>query len=323
MAGVYADRIADLDGASVTAVASPNTAESFVADRVPSATAYADATRLCEAGDVDAVAVLTPTDTHRRLVEVAAEHGLDVVCEKPVARTLAGADAIRAAVESTGITFMAAHVVRFDPAYAEAKARVDDGVVGTPGVARTKRAFGFEGARGWFDDFEASGGVLLDLAIHDFDYLRWTLGPVERVFTRQVDWTDAGTSDVSLSLLRFESGAVAHVEAWAVEGPSVPFSTAFEIAGDDGHLAFDLDDVRPLVRYGADGVSTPRDPVGDDLPLERDAYYRQLEHFVECVRTGAEPSVPLAEGVASMRVSLAAIESARRGEPVAVAEVDG
>jgi predicted dehydrogenase len=318
MAGVYADRIADIDGATVTAVASPNTADSFVADHVPDAAAYADAKRLCRDADVDAVAVLSPTHTHPELVEAAASEGLDVICEKPVARTLDGAETIRDAVEDAGITFMVAHVTRFFPEYAEARERVDDGVVGTPGVVRTRRAFGFEGSRGWFDDPELSGGILLDLAIHDFDYLRWTLGAVEHVFTRQVDWTDEGRSDVSLTLVRFESGAVAHVESWAVEGPSVPFTTAFEIAGDEGHLEYDVDDVRSVVHYGRDGVHTPRDPIGDDIPLRRDGYARQLEHFFECVRTGAEPSVPIEEGIASLRVALAAIESGERGEPVAV-----
>ena len=321
MAGVYADRIAEIEDAAVTAVASPNSAESFVADNVPSATAYSDPADLCEAEDVDAVAVLTPTDTHPELVEIAADNGLDVICEKPVARTLDGANAIRDVVESSGITFMVAHAVRFFPEYATAKERVDDGVIGTPGIARARRAYGFEGSRGWFDDWDRSGGVLLDLAIHDFDYLRWAVGDVEQVFTRRVDWTDEGRSDVTLSLVRFENGAVGHVESWAVEGVGVPFTTAFELGGDEGHLEYDVDDVEPIAHYDASGKAVPRDPIGDDMPLRRDGYRRQLDHFFECVRTGTEPSVPVEEGIASMRVTLAAAESVERGQPVAVAEV--
>ncbi|WP_227379452.1 Gfo/Idh/MocA family protein [Haladaptatus halobius] len=321
MAGIYADRIADLNEATVTAVASPTSAESFVTKRVPTATAYSDANELCKDTNVDAVAVLSPTDTHPELVEIAAEHELDVICEKPIARTLEGAARIQKIVESTDITFMVAHVTRFFPEYVTAKARVDDGVIGTPGVARTKRAFGFEGSRGWFDDSNRSGGILLDLAIHDFDYLRWVIGDIERVFTRRVDWINEGKSDVTLSIVRFENGAVGHVEAWAVEGPRVPFTTAFELAGSDGHLEFDLDDVRPIQYYDETGRSSPRDPVSDDLPLRRDGYHRQLEHFFECIQGGKEPSVSIEEGIASMRISLAAIESVERGKPVAVAEV--
>lgn len=322
MAGVYADRIADVDGAAVTAVASPNTAESFVDDHAPSAVAYADAGALCASDDVDAVAILTPTHTHAELVEVAARHDVDVLCEKPLARTVEGARAIGDVVEEAGITFMTAHVVRFFPEYAEAKERVDAGDVGEPSVVRTRRAFGFPGDRGWFDDVEKSGGALLDLAVHDFDYLRWVFGEVERVFTRRVDWEREGRSEVALTTLRFESGVVGHVEVDTVEVPSVPFTTSFEIAGSEGLIEFDLDDVQPIKQYGTESVHVPRDPVGDNLPLHRDGYRRQLEHFVECVQSGQEPSVGVKEGAASMRLSLAAIESAERGTPVAPEEVD-
>lgn len=322
MAGVYADRIAGLPGTEVAAVASPNSAEAFVAEHVPDATAYASAETLCEDGDCDAVAVLTPTHTHQEMVELAADHGLDVICEKPLARTLQEAYAIRDAVEEAGITFLTAHVVRFFPEYAAAKTRVDDGAIGDPGIARTRRAFGYEGARGWFDDQEKSGGVLLDLAIHDFDYLRWAVGEVEHVFTRHSEWSKDARSEVSLTLLRFENGAVGHVEGWWIEVPSVPFTAAFELAGDEGLIEYDNDDVAPVKTYRQDDVHVPRDPVGHDVPIAEDGYYRQLEHFAECVRGEAEPAVPVEEGIESMKVALAAIESAKRGEPVAPAEVE-
>ncbi|MFB6173842.1 MAG: Gfo/Idh/MocA family protein [Halobacteriales archaeon] len=321
MAGVYADRIGGIDGATVGAVASPNTAASFVAERVPGATAYGDAEAMCAGADLDAAAVVTPTHTHPEMVETAASHGLDVICEKPLARTMAGGRAIADAVADAGITFMTAHVVRFFPEYAAAKERIDAGEVGDPGVARTRRAFGFEGGRGWFDDPERSGGVLLDLGVHDIDYLRWVLGDVERVFTRRAGWSGDGESEVALSLLRFGSGAVGHVEAWWVEGPAVPFTTALEVAGDEGLIEHANDEVQPLRRFDADGVHVPRDPVGDDLPLRRDGYRRQLEHFLECAEDGTEPAVPVGEGLRSMQVALAAIESAERGAPVAPAEV--
>lgn len=322
MGRVYADRLAEMDSAEATAVASPNTAEAFVEERVPSATAYSDVEALCADDAVDAVAVLSPTHTHRDVVETAAENGLDVICEKPIERTLADAEAIADTVSATDITFMTAHVVRFFPEYATARERVEAGDVGDPGVARTRRAFGFGGERdGWGVDQEKSGGVTLDLAIHDLDYLRWVLGDVERVFTRTTAWGENDGSEVSLTLLRFESGAVGHVESWWVGVPSVPFTTAFEFAGDEGHIEYDVEDVRPVAFYGEDGVHVPRDPAGHDPPLERDGYRRQLEHFVDCVETGTEPAITAADGVESLRVGLAALESAERGEPVAPAEV--
>jgi predicted dehydrogenase len=322
MAAVYADRLADLD-ASVTAVASPSSAPSFVDEHAPAATAYGDAATLCAEAGVDAVAVLTPTDTHAEIVETAVAHDLDVICEKPLARTLAGAERIRRAVEDAGVTFATAHVVRFFPEYATARERIEAGAIGTPGVVRARRAFGYQGDRGWFDDPGRSGGVLLDLAIHDLDYLRWTFGEVEHVFARYVDWggDEGGHSEVALTLVRFTSGAVGHVEAWWIEVPGVPFTTAFEVAGDEGHIEFD-NDVRPLVRYDDEGAHVPRDPVGHDLPLGRDGYARQLEDFLGAVRTGGDPAVGVEEGIASLRVGLAAVESAERGVPVSPAALE-
>lgn len=322
MARVYAERIADMEDATVTGVASPNSAATFVEDYVPSATAYHEVDALCESGDVDAVAILTPTNTHADLVEIAATHGLDVLCEKPLARTMAEARTIENIVEETGVSLMTAHVVRFFPEYATTKARVDAGDIGEPGVVRTRRAFGFSGDRGWFDDVEQSGGALLDLAVHDFDYLRWVFGDVERVFTRRVEWTGEGRSEVALSTLRFESGVVGHVEVYTVEVPSVPFTTSFEIAGSEGLIEFDLDDIRPITYYTGDSMHVPRDPVGHDLPLRRDGYRRQLEEFVECSQAAADPPIGVREGIASMRLSLAAMESAERGVPIAPEEVD-
>lgn len=321
MARVYADRTAALENARVTAVASPNTAGEFVARHVPTATAYPNIEAVCADADVDAVAILTPTHTHRAIIGVAADHGLDVICEKPLARTLDEANAIADAVADAGITFMTAHVLRFSPEYAAAKERVAAGDIGTPGVVRAQRAFGFEGARGWFGDTSKSGGVLLDLAIHDFDYLRWVFGDVERVFTRVRSWGTENESESSVTLLRFENGVVGHVEASWVRVPTVPFTTSFEFAGDDGLIEFANDDVRPVELYGSERVHVPRDPVGDDLPLTEDGYHRQLAHFLDCVATGTEPAISVSDGTEAVRLSLAAIESAERGAPVTVSEV--
>ena len=321
MAGVYADCIAEMPNADLVGVASPNTAASFVAEHAPSATAYSSAGELCADEAVDAVAILTPTHTHADLVDTAAEAGLDIICEKPLARTLDEAHRIKQAVDTAGITFMTAHVVRFFPEYAKAADLVESGDIGEPGVAYTRRAFGFEGTRGWFDDHEKSGGVLLDLAIHDFDYLRSVLGEVETVFTRHTEWSVEARSEVSMTMLTFASGVIGHVEAWLIEVPGIPFTTAFELAGDDGLIEFDIESTRPITTWDESGHHVPRDPIGDEVPFGRDPYRAQLDEFVEAIETGGEPAIPVEEGIASMRISLAAIESAERGMPVSPMEV--
>jgi predicted dehydrogenase len=316
MAQVYADRLSELD-ATVAAVASPNTAGAFVEEHAPGATPYTDAETMCERADLDAVGVCTPTHLHREHVETAVEYGLDVICEKPLARTAEGADAIVAAVEDADVTFMTAHAVRFFSEYATAAERVEAGDVGDPGVVRARRSVAYGGDPGWFGDEAKSGGVLLDVGVHDFDYLRSVVGEVERVFTRLRRWGD-GAHKSGLTLLRFENGAVGHVESSWLRMPEMPFETSLEVAGEDGLLEFDLRESTGIESWGTEGHRAPTDPIGDAIPLAEDGYYRQLEHFLECCETGAEPAVSAREGRASTRVALAAIESAASGEPVGV-----
>jgi predicted dehydrogenase len=321
MAGVYADRLAAMDHARVAGVASPNSATAFADDRGLDVPTFADAAALCDGAHLDAVAVCSPTHRHLEAVEAAADYGHDVICEKPLARTVADAEAAVAACEAAGVTLMPAHAVRFFPAYATARDRVEAGRIGDVGVARARRAVGFGGDPGWFGDEAKSGGPLLDFAVHDFDYLRWVLGDVERVFARRSTWADASTA--ATTLLRFESGAVGHVETvWGhVDGQ--PFTTALELSGDRGCIEFDREEVRPVEVFDADGDRIPRDPIADEFPLERDGYRRQLEHFRDCLRQHRAPDVTPRDGVAAVRLSLAAIESAEHGDPVAPAEVGG
>lgn len=317
MASVHALRYAEMDGVEVVAVTSPSGPVEFAADYADDAAAYDDAVEMYDSETLDAVDVCTPTHTHRELVVPAVERGLDVLCEKPVERTLTDAQAIADAVADAGVTFMPGHTLRFFPEYVKARERVMAGDVGSPGTARTLRQSPFEEKTGWFADDEKSGGVLLDLAIHDFDFLRWTFGEVERVFARRQRWDD---HEYALATVRFESGAVGHVDARWPRRPELPFVTQFEISGDEGLLEFDSEDVAPIeVRSTANGSAPERDPI--DEPLERDPYRRELEAFVDCVRSDEEPPVTVDHGLEALRIALAALESADRGTPVAPEEV--
>ncbi|MCL7417569.1 MAG: Gfo/Idh/MocA family oxidoreductase [Halalkalicoccus sp.] len=317
MATVHALRYAEIDGVEVAAVASPSGPAAFADDYADGAAAYDDALGMYDAESLDAVDVCTPTHTHRDLVVPALERDLDVLCEKPVERTMAGAQAIADAAADADATIMPGHTVRFFPEYAKARERIRAGDVGSPGNVRTLRQSPFEEKADWFADDEKSGGVLLDLAIHDFDFLRWAIGDVDHVFARRRRWDG---HEYALATIRFENDAVGHVDARWPQRPGLPFATRFEIAGDEGLLEFDSEDVNPIDVVSTTASGNPdRDPI--DEPLEKDPYLRELEAFVDCVRTGEEPPVTLEDGIETLRVALAALESAERGEPVEVSEV--
>lgn len=264
-------------------------------------------------GRPDAVFVLTPTPTHRPLVEEAAAAGCAVLCEKPLAATARDAEAILRTVARTRIPFMTAHVLRWFPEFRRLRALVRDGSLGAPAVIRLSRGGGFpQGSSGWYA--RGSGGPLLDLAIHDFDWLRWTFGPVDRVFARQAPAGRNPAQQFALTLLRHRSGPIAHVEAaW---GHGRPFRVTAEIAGSKGLAEFDSAHPAALeVHAGHASVARPRVQIPGS-PLNETPYRAQDRHFLECVRTAAAPAVTPDDALQALRLSLAAIRSAATGRPV-------
>jgi len=261
---------------------------------------------------VDIVDVCVPTPSHKDNVLAAIEAGKHVVCEKPMAPTLGDcADMIRAA-EDKGVRLFIAQVVRFFPAYATAKRIIDEGRIGKLGVIRLNRGGGHPG--GWFAVEEESGGTLLDLMVHDFDYLRWIAGDVERVYCQRY-LSDEG--DYSLVTARLRSGAIAHIEgSWAY--PAGIFRTSFDIAGDDGLLTFDSERTAPLqVRLKQEeaargGVIVPSSP----LVPEDNPYRQEIVHFYECLLSGEEFMVTPRDAMAAVQIALAARQSWQTGEPV-------
>src|SRR4029453_10919086 len=143
---------------------------------------------------------------------------------------------------------LVAHVVRFFPEYALAKSLVQSGEVGRPGVLRLSRG-SFRPKKpvgNWFLDFDKSGGLLLDMMIHDFDYARWVAGEVESVFARSIgsSVSDAPV-DYGMAILTHTGGALSHVTgAWSYPPPT--FRTRLEIAGDGGLIEFDSADTAPV-----------------------------------------------------------------------------
>jgi len=272
---------------------------------------------------VDVVDVCTPTPHHKAPVLAAAAAGKDIVCEKPLARHLRDAQDMVATCQAAGVRLFVAQVVRFFREFSQAKAILDSGALGRPGVIRMVRggsppSVPSSGARSWFADLEQSGGVLMDVSIHDVDFARWCLGDVERVFARGLDLAEGQPHSHALILLRFKSGALGHIEgSWAY--PPGPFRTMFEIAGDQGLVEFDsLAPAALTVTVKSDG--SPQAPGGPQVysPLapQDDPYFVELEHFLNCLEQGVEFLVSAQDSLEAVRISLAAIESMRTGRPI-------
>lgn len=270
--------------------------------------------------DVDIVDLCVPTYLHYELVMQAAAAGRHILCEKPLARTLADGRDMARVCRQAGVKLMVAHVVRFFPEYRQAKEAAEAGRVGEVAVMRLKRnVYQPKKTEGnWFLDFEKSGGLILDLMIHDFDYARWVAGAVTTVFAKSVRTQHPGAaSDHGLAILTHASGALSHVEgSWAYPPPT--FRTQFEIAGSEGLLLHDSEATAPIsLRLKQRAGESPDVPLPSS-PLLEDPYTTEIKAFYEAVRNDLPVPVSAGDGLAALQIALAAIESTQTGRPVQI-----
>ena len=311
MGGVHLSAYANIPEVEVVGVADASIENAARVARTAGARPYASYDELVAAEDVEVVDVCLPTAFHRDIAVRAAGEGRHVILEKPIARTAEDAREILDAFSAEGPRLFVGHVVRFFPEYVAIREKVEAGDLGTVGVVRTSRRSPFLlGWNDWYADWRVSGGVLLDLVIHDFDFLRWTLGEVERVFARGVLGREYNRLDYALVTLRFQGGAIAHVEGhWGYPGP---FNYSIEVAGSRALLTVNSTEPGTL-----EAIREPDAP-GEvpDLTSGTSPYEAELAHFVRCIATGEESIVDGRDAYEALRISLAATESVLSGEPV-------
>jgi predicted dehydrogenase len=271
-------------------------------------------------GTVDAVDVCTPTDAHRDVAMSAIAGGKAVLVEKPMARTTEECRELIEAAEKAGVALMPGQVVRFFPEFAAAHRAVKEGRVGRPAAVRTRR--GGKAPKGsdlWFQDHARSGGLLLDLAVHDFDWMLWTFGDVESVYSRSVRLGSVVEGaefegDYALTTLKFASGCVGHVETTWMDPAG--FRVTLEVCGSEGMIEYDSRNVATLRVHDAAGSRQESNLLSTDDP-----FYRELRAFVEAVAArGPMPVAPM-DGLKAVAVARAAIESAKTGRAVSPAEM--
>jgi predicted dehydrogenase len=227
------------------------------------------------------------------------------------------------ACERAGVRLFIAHVVRFFPQYRAARDAVQSGQVGNLGVMRLKRAAYQPRISGenWFLDPQKSGGMILDLMVHDFDYARWLGGPVARVFAKSAQASKADSpTDYALVTLEFESGAMAQIEGgWAY--PVGVFRTGFDIAGSSGLIEWSSDNTNTIKSF-LEPVSSSAAEVGLPLSiLAEDPYLTQIKHVKHALETGSDFLVTPHEALEALRIGLAAQRSLETGRSISISEV--
>jgi predicted dehydrogenase len=260
---------------------------------------------------IDAVDVCLPTPLHREVAERSLAAGMHVLIEKPIALSLEDADAIGAAAD--GRVLMVGHVLRHFPEIVELRRVVGSGALGRPLAASATRLSAPPDWNDWMLDEARSGGTLVDLAIHDFDVLAALLGPCARVHARAV----AGRRHVTV-LAEHERGE-GLVEASHAMPASYPFTATLRVLCEHGvaehrFVAGAADEVDAAVVSAL--TISPADGEPRRFSEAGDPWRAQIEHFLDCVETGAEPrDGTFAQARAALAVALAARRSLESGLP--------
>lgn len=324
MGGMHYDALNLMEEASVVGVwgRDPSSTKEFARKRgIKAYDRLEDALRDPKVQIVD---VCTPSDTHADFSVKALDSGKHVFVEKPMALSLKDADRMIDAADRDKMKLMVAHVLRFFPDYMRMKELVDAGAIGDIAMGRA-----FRGGRmppwtlSWFGDMKRSGGVVLDLSIHDIDFLISTFNkPVTRVFAKATHFIhkDITAHDYTLINMRFEGGGIAFIEGSFALPQQYPFTMKMELDGSKGMLQLDNQSPVPARMYTDDlnkGFAPETlhwKPTLHPLPL--DPFYREIKHFVDCI---VDDKIPLTDGIESrkcLEVCLAALESAKIGAPV-------
>jgi myo-inositol 2-dehydrogenase/D-chiro-inositol 1-dehydrogenase len=277
--------------------------------------------QLLASDDVDTVAICTSTDTHVDLVIAAAEAGKAIFCEKPVSLDLQQVDRALAAVEATGVPFMIGFNRRFDPGHRSVRDRVADGSIGDLHVLRiTSR----DPAAPPPEYVAVSGGIFLDMVIHDFDMANYVVrSPVVDVFARGAVRVDprigeAGDVDTAVTVLTHEDGTLTTIDnsREAVYG----FDQRVEAFGNAG-MAVSDNPARHAGRLVGREATTSEPLPWFFLDRYLESYRQEWAAFHTYLTEGGPSPVGTAEARACTTVALAAGLSLREGRPVQVKEI--
>lgn len=270
---------------------------------------------------IDAVAICSSTPTHVELVMAAAKAGKAAFCEKPLSLDLAQVDTALATVEATGAFLMVGFNRRFDPSHAAVRQAVADGSVGAPSLLRiTSRDPGPPP----LSYTRVSGGLFLDMTIHDFDMARFVAGSeVREVYaagTVRVDpaVAELGDVDTAVVTLWHENDCLTVIDN--SRRASYGYDQRVEVLGSEGLAASGNPPADTAVFSDAVGTRSAALPNFFIERYER-AYLRQWEAFVSAVTSGATSPTSGQDGRAALVLGLAAKRSLTEHRPVAIAEV--
>jgi myo-inositol 2-dehydrogenase/D-chiro-inositol 1-dehydrogenase len=310
-----------IPGAEVVAVADAAPGEAAAAAaRYGVARAFTDYREALAVPEVDAVVIATPTDTHFQAVLDAAAAGKHIFCEKPLDLNPARIATINRETARRGVKLMTGFNRRFDPNFLKVRQTVAAGAIGSPQVVRiTSR----DPAPPPENYIRSSGGLFLDMTIHDFDMARYLAGAeVTEVYARAAVLVDpvferAGDWDTAVVTLTFDSGAIGTIDnsRQAVYG----YDQRVEVFGSEGMVGAGNETADTHFRFDRAGEQRAL-PLHFFMERYTESYREEMRAFVDAVREDLPVPVGGHDGLMAVLIGLAAMRSARENRPVRPAE---
>jgi inositol 2-dehydrogenase len=282
---------------------------------------YTDPQALIDDAAVEAIVIVSPTDTHRQLVIAAAQRGKPTFCEKPPALSLDEIAAMKDAIAKSGIFFQMGFMRRFDSGYAAAKKQIEGGRIGMPLVFKSTSRDPFRPSLEYANP-KSSGGMLIDMGIHDFDLARWFMGDVKTVATigatiAYPELLTVGDIDNAVASLTFTSGKIGVVDLSRSGIYGYDIST--EILGLEGTLKIGYLRETPVMVLTKNSVA--HDTVPYFMERFRDAYTTQLQNFAQNVLQDRPAPITIDDGLEALRIGVAATRAHETQQPVVVADI--
>jgi len=312
IAKVHAERLKSLEEAELVAFADVVEEKAKAFSETYRGKAYVDWRVMLDKESLDVVYICLPPFAHQDEVMIAAEKGIRIFIEKPIALSMGLAKKMVRAVEKHGVKSQVGYSCRFGYGVEEARRLIQSGEAGEVGLASGLYWCHFLGGD-WWRDKEKSGGQIVEQSTHLFDAFRFLCGDVEVVHgeMNRVFWTDVDdltNEDVSSSTFRFRSGAVGSIVAttWGV-----PSQWWFRWLIATRNYALYSENINALTLY-----STKTPVKTKTVSEERDTYLLEACDMLQAVKEDGETRTPIQEGAKSLEFTLAARRSMETGRPV-------
>lgn len=273
--------------------------------------------------DIEAVVICSPTNTHAQIIQEAAAAGKHIFCEKPIDHDLSKVDQALKAVEKEGVKLMVGFNRRFDPNFRKVREMIAQGKIGAPHILHI---ISRDPAPPSMEYLKVSGGIFLDMTIHDFDMARYLMASeVDEIYVVGAARVDPkigeiGDLDTVIITLRFANGAIGTIDnnRKAVYG----YDQRVEVFGSKGMVAACNPTLDTHVYSNQEGIHSAL-PLHFFLERYSTSYVIEMREFIECVQNNTPPPISGMDGRIPIVMGLAAKKSYQENRPVQLSEVNG